>query len=405
MNSIVIPDFVNTLAQANQAAAQTHAIRQQNALAGYYRDNAQGLMSGDQNALAGLAQYDPQTAFSMQRQLQEDQQRAAERAEAQAWRQDERQYQRGRAGRQDARADQEWQFKLEEYAAQKSAAEREAEAAQIEQAVQQGLALPDAATWDQVMAQQAPDLVGQFDNRENIARGYLSIAEQLKGSGAGFRPATAEEAARYGAAAGQYGPDGRFYPVNPPSGFSVETGPDGSSRIIQGPGVSGAKPLNENQSKLALFENMQAETVPVLNGLEEKWNPANMSDAAAARVPIAGNFWKSQEAQIYNSAAAAWAEGALRIATGAAAQDAEIQRMVRTYFATPGDTPETVAFKRKMRDMYGRSIGLAQGDAPSDERLTVPGDAPAEAAPQTSVPDFTTMSDDELADWIAKNGG
>jgi len=52
-----------------------------------------------------------------------------------------------------------------------------------------------------------------------------------------FRPATKEEAAEYGAAAGQFGPDGRFYPVNPPPGMSVEYTEGGGFRIVQGAGA------------------------------------------------------------------------------------------------------------------------------------------------------------------------
>ncbi|MGA0613426.1 hypothetical protein [Paracoccus sp. KR1-242] len=189
MAELYLPNFVNTLAMADQASARANDQQRQNALAGYYRDNAQDLLAGDQNALAGLAQYDPQAAFGMQRQIQDDQQRAADRAEMRADRLNERNYQRGRDARLDARqsraddrADQEWQFKLEQHAATLSQQQREAQVAAIEQAVQRGLAIPDAATWDQFMTQNGqPDLVGQFDNRESIARGYMTIAEQLKG--------------------------------------------------------------------------------------------------------------------------------------------------------------------------------------------------------------------------------
>lgn len=95
MTDLYIPNFMNTLAQAQGAAARTNDMRQQNALAGFYRDNAPALLAGDVEALNGLARLDPQAAFGMQRQQRED-----------AWRMDERQYQRDRDQRQDARADQ-----------------------------------------------------------------------------------------------------------------------------------------------------------------------------------------------------------------------------------------------------------------------------------------------------------
>ncbi len=119
--------------------------------------------------------------------------------------------------------------------------------------------------------------------------------------------------------------------------------------------------LTETQSKYALFGRMQSETAPVLESMEEQFNPANTPDAMARSLPIAGNFFQSEQGQIYNSAAQAWAEGALRIATGAAATQPEIERVMQTYFAQPGDTPNTLHFKSEMRKMYARALEAASG--------------------------------------------
>ena len=75
--------------------------------------------------------------------------------------------------------------------------------------------------------------------------------------GAGFRQATPEEAASYGAAGGQFGPDGRFYAVNPPSGFNLTTNPDGTFSLSQGTGAGAAKPLNETQLKALPMQQEQ----------------------------------------------------------------------------------------------------------------------------------------------------
>ncbi|MDR7032438.1 phage tail tip lysozyme [Mesorhizobium sp. BE184] len=119
--------------------------------------------------------------------------------------------------------------------------------------------------------------------------------------------------------------------------------------------------LTENQSKLTLFQSLQNESQPVLLDLEKQFDPANISDAAARSAPIAGNFFKSEQGQIYDAASTAWAEGALRIATGAAATPEEMERTKKAYFAQPGDTPVTIAFKAQMREMYNRSIERALG--------------------------------------------
>lgn len=53
-----------------------------------------------------------------------------------------------------------------------------------------------------------------------------------------FRPATPEEAARYGASAGQIDDKtGRFYPIAPPTGMTIEQTPGGGFRVVQGPGA------------------------------------------------------------------------------------------------------------------------------------------------------------------------
>ena len=147
--------------------------------------------------------------------------------------------------------------------------------------------------------------------------------------------------------------------------WNPQTGAWEPAKIPEG-GAGGAPPgkLTEFQSRIKLFQNMQTETQPVLTKLESQWDPANLSDPAAASIPIAGNYFTSPEYQIYSTAASAWAEGALRISTGAAATQPEIERVVGTYFAKPGDTPATVAFKTKMREMYARSIEAGQGLTP-----------------------------------------
>lgn len=75
--------------------------------------------------------------------------------------------------------------------------------------------------------------------------------ERMGDPAPGYRPATPDEAAAYGAVAGQFGPDGRFYPINPPSGMSVESDGQGGFRIVQGPGVAGQLPPGSDPSQTA----------------------------------------------------------------------------------------------------------------------------------------------------------
>ena len=126
--------------------------------------------------------------------------------------------------------------------------------------------------------------------------------------------------------------------------------------------------LTEQQSKFTLFGKMMERTMPVIDGLEAQFNPANLPDQAAARAGVVGNFFKSQEYRRYETAGRAWAEGVLRLQTGAAATDGEIQRVFSTYFAQPGDTPEDVEFKRALRQDYADAVGAASGGLVSPGR-------------------------------------
>lgn len=205
--------------------------------------------------------------------------------------------------------------------------------------------------------------------------GHYMLTGQMPGGGEGFTLGTDQV---------RYGPNGEVIaqgPTGTPDAPTTKTitMPDGSQVMVQwnpetqvwdaAPvptgGTTGAgQPvkLTESQAKTTLFETLQTETAPVLAEIESIWDPANMGDALARSTPIGGNFFQSEEGQLYSAGSAAWAEGALRISTGAAATEPEIQRIQRTYFAQPGDTPNVIAFKRGMREMYSRAIRASLGE-------------------------------------------
>lgn len=270
------PNFLATIQASNQAAQGQIAARRQNAMAQMMQQNGPGIMRGDPAAMNALAQFDPQAALGIQQSrlnmdaTQQDMGFSAERMQM---------------AREHAR------MTVAEHAARMSAAEREAEAAKIEQGLQ-GAAYfyqrGDRAGYDsfarshgldpqQVPFDQFPAVAAQFSGALEALKTFQGMnapADPTRGAPAGymwqdpgnpaagvrplpgmapkdstFRPATADEAGRYGAAAGQFDSTGRFYPINPPSGMSVEQGPDGQLRITQGPGAGGApkgEPINYN---------------------------------------------------------------------------------------------------------------------------------------------------------------
>ena len=163
-------------------------------------------------------------------------------------------------------------------------------------------------------------------------------------------------------------------------------------------GAGGPAKLTESQSKITLFKTLQEKTTPVLIDLEQQFDPSNLKDPSLGSIPIAGNYFTSPQYQIYQSAASAWAEGALRISTGAAATDPEIKRLMATYFAVPGDTPQTVAFKAQMRNMYSTAVDNALGKEDSGVALPLPSEFAAQVgAPVADQPIPDDLTPEEKA--------
>lgn len=358
---IYIPNFVNTLAQADQAAAFAKDQQRQNALASFMSQNGDALMQGDTNALAQFARLDPMAAMQIQQRQQDQQWRADDRAysrqqDAIANQRADRQFAstEARQAKQDSRADEEWRMKLDAYAATKSQQEREAEAAQIEQAVQQGLALPDAATWDQFMTRTGQQhLVGKFDQREQIARGYLSIADQLKGQQPTqiWRPATAQESGSYGAQAGQINTQtGEFKRTPVDSGLSIETGPDGQMRVTQGAGASQAagKPFTEGQSKDITYATRAEGALRTLDPIAGAL--ASRRDRVLDSVPMGlGRSAQPDNYQVAKNAGDEFLQAILRKDTGAAITSDEQALYGTTYLPQPGDSEAVLGQKAQAR--------------------------------------------------------
>lgn len=196
--------------------------------------------------------------------------------------------------------------------------------------------------------------------------------------------------------------DGRKYYVDP-------TGVQPPRLVNPALDVPPTKPkgYTESEQKLVLFRNMQEESAPILEQLEAQWNPANLGDKVAGWA-LGGNYFASQEGQMYSAAAASWAEGALRIATGAAATEPEIQRTVSTYFAQPGDTAATIEFKRNLRAMYNRSIYAALNEEGGAEgKLALPADFAAKSKPSEPerFTDFESYAADPRTQAAAKKYG
>lgn len=140
--------------------------------------------------------------------------------------------------------------------------------------------------------------------------------------------------------------DGRKYYVDPKGRQEP--------RLVN-PGLdvgAGDGEMTESERRIFMFNTIQQKTGPAINRIEDiGFDPSNIRDKLSNGV-LGGNWFASKEGQMYEAAAGSWAESALRLATGAAATPEEYQRIRNMYFAAVGDDPQTIAFKRSMREAY-----------------------------------------------------
>lgn len=90
---------------------------------------------------------------------------------------------------------------------------------------------------------------------------------------------------------------------------------------------------------------------------------AKMGLAGQARLEYMPNFLQSDKGQAYRQAQRAFTEARLRKESGAAIPDSEYANDARTYFAMPGDKPETIAQKQAARQQVMESLALSSGEA------------------------------------------
>jgi hypothetical protein len=177
--------------------------------------------------------------------------------------------------------------------------------------------------------------------------------------------------------AGQFGPDGRFYAQDPPSGMAIEADGEGGFRMTQGPGVVGnSKPLNEVQSKNVIFATRAEGALP---GLEAAAGAlTNRVDQAAGAVPLGlGRDYQNPQYQVAEQAGREFLTAILRKDSGAAITRDEEAIYGDTYLPRPGDSPEVLDQKAQTRK---RAIeALRRGMTPA-EILALGKENPSEPA-------------------------
>lgn len=353
-------DVVGAMARGNELAGQTNAIRQQMGMQNLFKTQGANILAGDQGALNALAGYSPEAALGIQ--------------SSQLGLQSQRQDMQATQQRMDILSREE-QRAIEDFKANKGAAAAQAAAAQIEEQVRMGMAIPDAASWDAFMAQSAPELVGQFGNRQALAAKYMSMADVLKMNEA------PKADSRFKVVGSQLvdlmAEGGPKAVIDAPGQTETIFGPDGKPIVTRGP--AGSKPLTEAQSKDLTYATRARGALSAL----EAGTPNALSsrgDVVLDALPLGlGRELQSPEYQTAQTAGNEFLQAILRKDTGAAITADEQKLYGETYLPQPGDSPERLSYKKTARERA--LIALEAGMPPDailrqEQALQVQGGAP-----------------------------
>jgi hypothetical protein len=132
----------------------------------------------------------------------------------------------------------------------------------------------------------------------------------------------------------------------------------------------GLKPATPAERQSLAFYNRAQDAVKTLTAAppDKPWASLEMriakqSTAGQLQGQYAPNMLQTSEQQAYRQAQRAFTEARLRKESGAAIPESEFVNDARTYFAQPGDSPQTIAQKQKARETLLAGMKFASGKA------------------------------------------
>lgn len=174
-------------------------------------------------------------------------------------------------------------------------------------------------------------------NPQSAANVMSAVLAQRTKSTEQFRVATPEEAAQYGAEAGQFDSQGRFYPTQQ---------------------VQKTQQLTGGEQKATGFFNRAYQSQIILNDLENQGT--SIRNYFAGNIPF-GNFLRTSEGQRYDQAKRDFINAILRQESGAVIGVDEFENAEKQYFPQPGDTADVIAQKRRNREAAIAGLKVASG--------------------------------------------
>jgi len=175
------------------------------------------------------------------------------------------------------------------------------------------------------------------------------------------------------------------------------------------PKSTGQKPVTGAERQVLAFFNRAKKASEDVEPIEGKVSQYGVLDQQRlAYEGVGGNYAKSQEMQAYRQAQRTFTEARLRKESGAAIPPEEYANDAKTYFAQPGDTPETIEQKRSGREVVLQGLAYSSGRAYEEfygepaPRANAPKTAPATVGPTGGGPkvgDRKTFPNGRTGEW------
>lgn len=134
-----------------------------------------------------------------------------------------------------------------------------------------------------------------------------------------------------------------------PQGMSIETGPDGQLRIVQGAGAGMGKPFTEAQSKDVVYSTRAQGALEVLEPVAGSLTSLQSRAAEFDPTGYVRGAVQSPEYQVAKNAGDEFLQAILRKDTGAGITAQEQELYGKTYLPQPGDGPQVLEAKKAAR--------------------------------------------------------
>jgi len=175
------------------------------------------------------------------------------------------------------------------------------------------------------------------------------------------------------------------------------------SEAVGQPAAQAARAVTGQERTALAFFNRANQASEDIAPLEERIAKAGIG--SQMQLQHAPNMLQTNEQQAYRQAQRAFTEARLRKESGAAIPPAEYENDARTYFAQPGDSPETMEQKRRARQVVLDGLRFGSGKA-YDEYYGEPAETPARGRAQGATssgrgpqPGARRRINGRLAEW------